>query len=361
VDTNPGYDRRNVLTFQIALPESKYREESEVREFYDRLIERLGALPGVEAAGAALSLPCSWSWSRTAYAAEGQPPAAPGELRLAIEEVVTPETFRVLRIPVVQGRALTAQDGPNSPPAVVLNVSLAKRLWPDENPLGKRLHFGSSESVAPWSTVVGVVGNIEPGPWDHTGPPMAYFPLAQLTQRSLSIAVRTRGDPIALAATARAQVQALDQEQPVFDVRTLEQIISDELSGVKISATFMMIYGLIALILSASGIFALMAYSVSQRTHEIGVRLALGAKHKDILRMVVGRALKLALIGLALGVPAALALARALSSLLFGVIQVDTPVFVGFTLLLALVAALAAYIPARRATKVDPMEALRYE
>ncbi|MGD0221885.1 MAG: ABC transporter permease [Terriglobia bacterium] len=358
---NPGYDRRNVLTFQIALPESKYREDSQVREFYDRLVERLGALPGVEAAAAASNLPGQWNWTRTMYGAEGQPPAAPGELRLAIMEAVTPEAFRVLRIPVVKGRALSAQDGPDSTRAAVLNASLARRLWPGENPLGKRVHFGSNESVAPWCTVVGVVGDIEPSPIDHTVPPMVYFPLAQLPQRSLSIAVRTLGDPTALATVARAQVQALDEEQPVFDVRTLEQVIDDDLSGVKVSADMMTVYALIALILSASGIFALMAYSVSQRTHEIGVRMALGAQHQDVLRMVVGRALTLALVGLAIGVPAALALTRSLSSVLLGVVQVDTPIFVEFALLLALVATLAAYLPARRAMRIDPMVALRHE
>jgi putative ABC transport system permease protein len=361
METNPGYDRRNLLTFKIALPESKYRGGSEVREFYEQLSARLGALPGVETAAVASTLPGQFNWTRTQYGAEGQPPAAPGEMRLAIMESVTPEIFQALRIPVVKGRALAAQDGHDSTPVVVLNASLARRLWPGENPLGKRLHFGSSESTPPWCTVVGVVGDIEPVPFDHTAPPMAYFPLAQSPQRSLSIAMRTVGDPTALAAAARAQVQGLDQEQPVFDVRTLEQVIDDDLSGVKVSARMMTVYGIIALILAASGIFALMAYSVSQRTHEIGVRMAMGAQHKDVLRMVVGRALTLAMVGLAIGVPAALALTRTLSSVLLGVITVDTPVFVGFALLLALVAALAAYIPARRAMKIEPMEALRYE
>jgi len=361
VDTDLGYDRRNVLTFQIALPESKYRGENQVREFYDQLVDHLGALPGAETVAAATSLPGQWNSTRAQYAAEGQPPAAPGELRLAIEEAVTPEFFRALRIPVVTGRALTAQDGPDSTRAVVLSASLAKRLWPGEDPLGKRAHFGSNASVPPWRTVVGVVGDIEPTPFDHTPFPMAYFPVAQLTQRSLSIVVRTAGDPTAVAAAARAQVQALDQEQPVFDVRTLEQMIDDDMSGVKVSADMMTVYALIALILSASGIFGIMAYSVSQRTHEIGVRMALGAQHRDVVRMVVGRALTLALIGLAIGIPAALALTRALSSALLGVIKVDTPVFVGFALLLASVATLAAYIPARRAMKIEPMEALRYE
>ncbi|MGA3168958.1 MAG: ABC transporter permease [Terriglobia bacterium] len=361
MNTYPGYDRRNVLAFRVALPESKYREENQVREFYRQLVERLGALPGVEAAAATSNLPGQWDWTRTAYAAEGQAAAAPGELRLAISQAVTPDVFRVLRIPLLKGRLFTAQDGPDSPRVVVLNASLAQQLWPGENPIGKRVHFGSMESVAPWCTVVGVVAKIEPQPLDTSGPPTAYFPLAQLTERSLALAVRTAGDPMDLAAVARAQVQALDPDQPVFDVRSLEKIIDDDMCGVKVSAEMMSVYAAIALVLAGSGIFALMAYSVSQRRHEIGVRMTLGAQSTDVLQLVVGRALKLTAAGLAIGVPAAWALTRALSSVLLGVIQIDAPVFAGFTLLLALTAGLAAYIPARWATKVDPIVALRYE
>jgi putative ABC transport system permease protein len=361
MNTYPGYDRRNVLTFRVTLPESKYRQENQVREFYRQLVERLGALPGVEAAAATSNLPGQWDWTRVPYATEGQAPAAPGELRLAISQAVSPEAFRVLRIPLLQGRQLTAQDGPDSTRVVVLNAGLARRLWPGENPLGKRVHFGSMESVAPWSTVVGVVGDIEPQPLDTVGPPTAYFPLAQLMERSLALAVRTTGDPMGLAVVARAQVQALDSDQPVYDVRSLEKIIDDDMSGVKASGDMMMVYAAIALVLAGSGIFALMAYSVAQRRHEIGVRMTLGAQSADVLRMVVGQALKLTAAGLAIGIPAAWALTRALSSMLLGVIKIDAPVFAGFTILLALTAALAAYIPAHWATKVDPIVALRYE
>ena len=208
---------------------------------------------------------------------------------------------------------------------MVLNASLAQRLWPGENPLGRRVRFGAG--TAPWCTVVGVVGDIAIEPVEHWTPPIAYFPLSQLGYNSMSLAVRTSSDPMGIAKVARAQVQALDPEQPVFDVRTLEKVIDDDLSGVKMSARMMTIYGFIALVLSASGIFALMAYSVSQRVHEFGVRMALGAQSRDVLRMVVVRAAVLALLGLLIGVPAALAMTHALSSALFGVIQIDLPVF----------------------------------
>jgi putative ABC transport system permease protein len=354
-----GFDRLNVLTFEISLPESKYRQPSQAREFYDQLVQRLGSLPGVESAAASLTLPGQWTWNRTLYTGEGQLPTAPGELRVAGEEAVTPDLFRVLRIPVLQGRVFTSQDGPDSTRVVVLNSHLAKTIWPNENPLGKHVRFG--ENAGPWCTVVGIVGDTAMDPVEHWTPPIVYFPLSQLTFNSLSLALRTTGDPLQLVAAARSQVQALDSEQPVFNVRTLDSVVDDDLSGVKVSARMMTAYGVIALILSASGIFALIAYSVAQRRHEIGVRMALGAQHHHVIGMMVGRALALVLAGLAIGIPASLALTRALSSVLLGVIQVDAPVFVGFTSLLAAVGVLAAYLPARRATQIDPVVALRHE
>jgi putative ABC transport system permease protein len=357
----PGFDRSNVLTFHIALAESKARDEARVRDFYAQVIEKLQALPGVDSAAAVTSLPSGWSWNRTEYTAEGQPPAAPGEMRVAVWESITPGFFRALRIPLLEGRLLTAQDGPDAPLAIVISQSMAHRIWGSQEPVGKRIKFGRAESSEPWRTIVGVVGDIEQSPFDRAPKPTAYFPFAQMPLASSALAVRTSGDPIALAAAARAQVRSVDADQPPYDMRTLEQLISDNVSGVESSARMMFVFGVVALVLAASGIFALMTYSVTQRTHEIGVRMALGAQRSDVLRLVVGYAIKLAIIGLAIGVPFALALTAALSSVLFGVVRIDTPVFALFTLLLALVAALAAYIPARRATQVDPMVALRYE
>jgi putative ABC transport system permease protein len=357
----PGFDRSNVLTFRIALAESKARDKARVRDFYAQVIEKLQALPGVDSAAAVTSLPSGYSWNWTEYAAEGQPPAAPGEMRATVCQSVTPSFFRALRIPLLKGRLLAAQDGPDAPLAIVISQSMAHRIWSNQDPLGKRIKFGRAESSEPWKTVVGVVGDIEPSPFARVPEPTAYFPFAQLTQASSALVVRTSGDPMTLAAAARAQVRSVDADQPPYDMRTLEQLISDNVSGVESSARMMFVFGIVALVLSASGIYALMSYSVTQRTHEIGVRMALGAERGDVLRLVVGYAVKLTVMGLAIGVPVALALTGALSSVLFGVVRIDTPVFALFTFLLAVVAALAAYIPARRATQVDPMVALRYE
>jgi putative ABC transport system permease protein len=361
LNANPGFDRNHVLTFRVALPESKYHEPDRVRDFYDRVIQRLQALPGVESAAAVSTLPGGWSWDRWEYTAEDQPPAAPGELRLAYSQIISPDFFRALRIPMLRGRPLALQDGPQAPRVVVISESMAGLVWPNQDALGRRVKFGRAESAVPWCTVVGVVGDVKQSPFDAEVYPTAYVPLAQLPPFSSAFVVRTPGDPLALAAAARAEVSNIDPEQATFDIRTLDRVISDNLSGVESSAQMMLAFGFIALVLAASGIFAVVAYSVLQRTHEIGVRMALGARRAEVLRLVMGHAMRLALVGLVIGAACALGLSHALSSELFGVLRMDAAVFAGFTVLLAFVAAMAAYIPARKATKVDPMVALRYE
>jgi putative ABC transport system permease protein len=385
----PGYDRNNVLTFRLSLapatpllPSAKPvnaeplsrsgqtqqpgdtsndQEDARVMEFYRQVIEKLRGLPGVESAATATSLPSGWSWNWNEYTAEGQPPAAPGEMRTSVMQSVSPDFFRALRIALMRGRLLTGQDGPSAPPSVVVSQSMANRIWRGQDPVGKRIKFGRAESNEPWKTVVGVVGDIQRSPFDPNPDPTAYFSFAQLPMAESCVVVRASGDPLALAAAVRAQVRSVSADDPPYDMRTLAQLVSDDVSGVAASARMMFAFGIVALLLSASGIYALMSYSVTQRTHEIGVRMALGAERVSVLKLVVGYAIKLTVIGLAIGVPAALALTRALSSLLFGVVRLDIPIFASFTLLLALVAAAAAYIPAHRATRVDPMVALRYE
>jgi putative ABC transport system permease protein len=361
MNSDMGFDRLHVLTFRVALPDKKYRDSDRVREFYDQLVQKLQTLPGVESAAPVTSVPGSWNWNWSEYTGEGQPPAAPGEIRTAASQSVSPDFFRVLRVPLLGGRLLTAQDGPHAPAVAVISRSLARKIWQENDPVGKHIKLGRAESNEPWRTIVGVVGDVKQSAFVHDPDPTAYVPFAQLSQAGSSLVIRTPGDPLGLAASARAAVKSIDPEQPAFDIRTLDQLVSDNASGVEFSARMMMVFGFVALVLAAAGIFALMAYSVAQRTHEIGVRMALGARRADVLRLVVGYAMKLAIVGLAIGIPCALAMTNALSSLLFGIVRMDTLTLAGLTVLLAGVAALAAYVPARRATIVDPLVALRHE
>jgi putative ABC transport system permease protein len=360
-----GFDRRQVLTFRIGLAESKYDGADRVREFYRQLVQRLEILPGVESAAAVTSLPLGGSWSRTLYTAEGQPRLMPGEMRLAVKQCVMPGFFAALRVPLLEGRFLTAQDGRDSPQVVVISRSMAQLLWPGQDAIGKRIKFGPEEKpeqqMDPWRTVVGVVGDIRQVPIPQEPDLTAYFPFSQLPQSSSAVVVRTSGDPLALAASARAVVVSLDAEQAPYYTQTLEQLISEALGGLSFAARMMVTFGVLALVLAALGTYALMAYSVAQRTHEIGVRMTLGAQRADVLGLVVGDGMKLAVAGIAVGICCAVAVSRALLSLVFGIIRMDALTLTACAILLASASALAAYLPARRAVKVDPLVALRHE
>lgn len=356
-----GFDSAHVLTFHVSLPGERYQAADQIRGYYDRLIQEMRSLPGVESAGCMTSVPSSWSWNWTEYAAEGRPPASASERPSAVSQIVTPDFFQTLRIPLMQGRLLATQDGPDAPPVMVISAAMARNLWPGQNPLGKHIKLGRAEGTEPQRTVVGVVGDVRISAFDNQFAPTTYVPFAQVPQSSSAIVVRTSGDPAALSSVMMAKVRELDSDEPPYDIRTLEQVSLDDISGVESSARMMMIFGITALILAAAGIFAVMSYSVTQRTHEIGVRMALGARRFDVLKLVISRAVKMSAAGLAIGVVIALLLSHALSSVLFGVIQINGIVFVLLTAMLAVVATVAAYIPARWATKVDPMQALRYE
>jgi predicted lysophospholipase L1 biosynthesis ABC-type transport system permease subunit len=236
---------------------------------------------------------------------------------------------------------------------------VARHYWRDAaDPIGRRIKLGGAQSQ--WTTIVGVVGDVKD--WFSGEPqPAVYLPYPQAPQLSMRLLLRTAGDPMRVVAGARAQILSVDPDQPIYDVKSMEQVLSEQTSGVRLSASMMGVFAGIALVLAAAGIYAVISYLVAQRTHEIGVRMALGARQRDVLNLVVGYALKLALVWLAIGLPAAYAMTRVMSSALYGVIALDAATFAGFTLLLAAVALAAGYIPARRATKVDPMVALRYE
>jgi len=361
VNVAMGFDRTRVLTFRVSLPERKYQNDDQVFGYYDRLLRRLQSVPGAQSAAAVTSVPSAWIWNWTVYRAEGAPPAKPGEMPSTVSQIVSPELFATLRMPLLRGRLLTAEDTHNSTPVAVISATLARRAWPDQDPLGKHLRLGGGDQPEPERLVVGVVGDVRANSFDSGFDPTTYVPISQVPTRSSAFVLRTAADPSSVATAAVAEVRAADPDTPAFDVRSLEQVIADNASGVESSARMMLIFGLVALTLAAAGIFAVMAYTVGQRTHEIGVRMALGAQRRDVLRLVVSSAVKMSIVGLVIGLAIAGAMARALSSVLFGVVQVDVSVFGGLTVLLIAVAATAAYIPARWATKVDPIQALRYE
>lgn len=357
---NQGFDPNNVLAFSIELPASAYPGKTQIREFYDEVVAKLRALPGVQSAGVVTSLPDGHGgWDQTQYRAENQPALKPGQMRLTIFNDATPGFFRALRIPLIEGRLLNAQDGPKSPPVVVINQTLARLVYPGEDPVGRRIQLGTDNE--PWRTIVGVVGDTKQSPFDTQVAPTAYNPFSQLPVAQSWVTLRTRGDPLALASTVRRQIQSIDPSVPVSDMETLKTAIYGDVSGVASAARMMAAFGLIALVLAAAGIFGLMAYSVAQRTHEIGVRVALGAQPRDIRRLMLGQGLKLTLAGIAIGLLCAFALARLMYGALLGSVRVDPLLFAGIAVLLAVIALLASYLPARRAARVDPLVALRHE
>jgi putative ABC transport system permease protein len=352
---NPGFNPKNLLTMQVALPEQQYREPAQTASFYDRVLRTLGALPDVRAAASYAD-----KGGPDGFYIEGQPEPRPGEMRPGVR-TVSGRYFETAELPIRLGRGISGQDGPESPRVVVLSESVARHYWPDYphgDPIGRHIKLGNSQS--PWLTVAGVSGDVKD--W-FTGQPMpaAYIPSVQAPQRAMMLLLRTAGDPLGVATSARAAVRAVDRNPPVYDVKSMEQIIAWQTSGVGAAAMSMEIYAGIALLLAVTGIYALTSYSAAQRTHEIGVRMALGARGSDVLKMVVGQSLRTAGAGLAIGLPAAVIMTKIMSSLLSNLVPLDLRTVAAFTVLLAAAALLAAYVPARRAARVDPMVALHHE
>lgn len=353
----PGYEAGGTLSLRVTLPQEKYSISQARADFFQRVVEKLAAVPGAQAAAAAQFLPSGWSWQSGTLRIENAP-ARPEEQPPAGMQTVTPDFFRALRIPLRSGRLLTDQDGAEAAPVAVITEAMARRYWPGADPVGHRIRFAAGD---PWRTIVGVVGDIRQNTFDTYFRSTVYMPMAQAPPQSAGFILRTSRDPVSLASAARAAIQSVDPDQPAYDIRTLKQLVTDNASGVQYSAEMMLAFALIALVLAAAGIYAVMAYAVMQRTHEMGVRMALGAERADVLRMIVGNSVKLAAGGLAVGVPVSFVLMRLLASLLVDVVRLDLPVLLGLTILLASVAALAGYVPARRAAQIDPIAALRDE
>jgi putative ABC transport system permease protein len=358
--TDPGFNTESALTMELGLPAAKYREAAPRVAFFEQLLQRIEALPGVEAAGAVNHLPLGGSNSSIGLLIEGAPEPPPGQGIGGRYRVCSPRYFQALGMTLLAGRGFTDQDTADAPLVVIINETMARRFWPKEEPIGKRIRFPGNPERNPWMQVVGVVRDVK-HELNLAVTPEFYRPYAQDAWREMNLVARTRTEPMALAAAIRSQVLALDNDQPVFRIRTLEQVRSESVLFQRFSVVILGLFGTLALILVAAGIYGVMSYSVAQRAHEIGIRLALGAQARDVLRLVVGQGLGLTSIGVAIGVAAAFGLTRLMERLLFEVSATDPSVFLVIALLLAAVALVACYLPARRAMKVDPMVALRYE
>jgi predicted permease len=362
LNTNPGFRPEHVLTASVDLPPTEsYSQNDKVASFYKQLMEKLRQTPGIAAAGCSTDLPLLGGWTH-AFTVEGyQPPPGP-VLSLDNHSVIYGDYLQTMGIPLLRGRNFTERDGPKSTHVLIVSESLAKKYWPGQDPLGKRLKWGPPESTDPWLTVVGVVGDVKQGPLETAADAHTYEPYAQLgAPLSLRIAVRGQGDPAGLAADVRTAVWSLDRQLALGDVRTMDQVIRRSTASRRFSLVLLGSFAALALVLAAIGIYAVLAYSVARRTHEIGVRMALGARSGDVVRLVLGQGLRVTAIGIVFGVAGALGLTRFLQSLLYEVRPTDPPTFVGVLLLLVSVSVAASYLPASRAMRVDPMVALRYE
>ena len=357
---SPGFNADRLLTMFVALPDKKYPSDQQTANFFEQLIGRVQALPGVQSAGAANMIPLTGMNGTSTIRIEGQPEPKLGQDPEANYRSVSNSYFRAMQIPILRGREFASADTAKGQLVLAVNEAFAMRYWPGEDPLGKRIRFSGPPQNRPWRTVVAVVGNIK-NQLDVPAPDEMYFPLRQQTESTMGLVVRTSSDPRGMEESVRAQVAALDRDLPVFDVMTMDDLRSTSMIAQRIGGTLMAAFAAFALVLAAIGLFGVIAYTVSERTREIGIRIALGAKPKEVFRLVVGQGMTLALIGLLVGLPLALGMGRAVAGLLYGVAPNDFATFAGVAILLALVALAACYIPARRAMRVDPIIALRYE
>jgi putative ABC transport system permease protein len=354
-----GFSPENLLTLGTSLATSRYPDDRRVSEFYANSLESIHKLPEVISASAVAYVPSSGAWSTQKLLIEGRPAPAPDESQTANFQIVTPGYFQTLQIPLIQGRDFAGSDRPESQKVAIISAEFARRYLSGADPLGQRIRLGSPPSE--WTTIVGVVGDVRRFMFDRTMRATVYLPHAQLALRSMHVMVRTHGDPAQLSSAIRVQMFSVDKDQPIFEVKTEEAIIDEQISGVRVGAGSMAIYGLIALLLSAVGVSGVVAHSAQQRKHEIGIRMAVGAQAGDILRMVLGQTVRLTAIGLTFGLLAAFAMGRVMEKVMFGMIALDFVTFSAFALLLAGIAVFASYIPARSAARVDPMITLRHE
>ncbi|HXD33776.1 MAG TPA: ABC transporter permease [Pyrinomonadaceae bacterium] len=355
---NLGFNPDHVLSVSLSLSRSRYSEDRQQAAFFQEALERLKSLPGIRSAGATTGLPLTLQLSGSDFRIEGQPEPEAGKEMIINTRSVSPGYFETLGISLIKGRDFDNRDKSDAPGAAIINHDLARIYFSNEDPIGKRITFDDGQS---WMSIVGIIGDVKQLGLDSSAKPEVYFPYLQVASPSMSIVVRTASDPLGLAAAVKSQIRMVDKDLPINEAKTMQQLLADSLSGRRFNMLLLTVFAMVALVLAIVGIYGVMSYTVTQRTHEIGLRVAIGAQPGDVFRMVIGQGMKLALIGVAFGLVGAFGLTRLMTTMLFGVEPTDPVTFAGIAVLLTSVALVACYLPGRRAMKVDPLVALRYE
>ena len=357
---NPGFNAQNVLGMRLSLAGTSYKgDRAEI--FYRELLDRVSRMPGVKSAGIADNLPLSGGIGWGSISIEGYQPSAGQDVIQSDGRVAGVGYFETMEIPLINGRFFDEHDTEDSQPVIVIDENMARTYWPNANPIGGRIKFGRAESKNPWMTIVGVVGNVKQYDLESESRVTMYFPAAQAGAGTMYLVARTSTVPSSVAASITSEVRSMDPNIPIFDVKTMDQRLSESLARRRFAMLALGVFAGFALLLTIIGVYGVISYSVVLRTNELGIRLALGASRADVLRLILSAGLRLALTGIAFGIVLSFAFTRFLSSLLFGVPATDLFTFSALSILLIVVSLLACYVPARRATKVDPLAALRYE
>jgi putative ABC transport system permease protein len=364
-NVNPGFNPDHVAVMNLTLPQSKYREWHQISAFYDRLLEQIRSMPGVRSASIAYDQPLASNWIDS-FTIAGRPEAEPGQKLSECFRPVGDDYFLSLSIELLKGRPFTKQDDPSHPGVTIINDAFARKYFPNENPLGQQIESStpSRMSNGPMPTsfeIVGVVRDTKFQGLSADTVPAFYIPAKQFPLSDMVVMARVEGDPLTYSQPLRDAVRSLDRDQPINPITSMETILAEDISQPRFNMLLMGLFGALALVLALIGIYGLLSYAVAQRTQEIGLRMALGAQAQDVLKLVVGQGMRLVVLGVAIGLAAALLLTRVMRSLLFGVTATDAQTFGSTVLIMAAVAFLACMLPALRATKVDPNVALRYE
>ena len=357
-----GFQPEQVLKFEVNLPDSAYADNVKRVTFFQSALRGVSSLPGVSGAALTSNLPASnVDNDKTLFTIQGHPALHASEAPAADLQTISGDCFSVLKIPLIAGRFFTEADNANAARVAIISRTMASRFWPTSDPLRQRIKLGAADSGEPWMTVVGVVGDARQNWWNPATFPVIYQPYLQSSRSSFRFVLRTASNPAGYASAARATISQVDPEIPITELKTLETEVQDSIAIVHIMGVLMAIFGAVALVLSSIGVYGILSENVAQRTHEFGIRFALGANPRDVLRLVFCHALLVSGAGLAIGLPVSFAVSRAMAAYVFGIVSVSFPTLTSLAGLLVLVALAAAYFPARRVLRVDPMAALRYE